>query len=253
MIRSPDGIRRVLKWDGDPGNVAVRLRGVRLAERLREVGWPVPQQHVHRDGPWLFVAQEYMAGRKVRRIDRALVDDVLALHPSRRGLAEATESNGWGDQQIKILVSGGHGFCLHQPLHRHDARTRRVVERIEEIGNELSPDQLRGCDIVHADLHPGNMLQVDGRLAAIIDVDFATTGDSAFDLAFLAVSSLEYECDDKTKHMLMEVGLEGLDQARRLAYVANMILRFLDWAIRKNRPSEIDFWLDHADWLFGES
>ena len=31
------------------------------------------------------------------------------------------------------------------------------------------------------------------------------------------MSSLEYECDDKTKHMLMEVGLEGLDQARRLA------------------------------------
>ena len=153
-------------------------------------------------------------------------------------------------------MSGGHGDCLHQPLHRHDARTRRVVKRIEKIGNELSPDQLRGCDIVHADLHPGNMLQVDGRLAAIIDLDYATTGDAAFDLTFLAVSSLEYECyeyDDKTKHMLMEIGLEGLDQARRLAYVANIILRFLDWAIRKNRPSEIDFWLDHADWLFGES
>ena len=45
----------------------------------------------------------------------------------------------------------------------------------------------------------------------------------------------------------------GLDQARRLACVANMILRFLDWAIRKNRPGEIDFWLDHADWLFGAS
>ena len=86
-----------------------------------------------------------------------------------------------------------------------------------------------------------------------IDLDFATTGDSAFDLALLAVSSLEYECDDETKHILMEVGLEGLDQTRRLAYVANMILRFLDCAIRKNRPSEIDFWLDHADWLFGES
>ena len=96
------------------------------------------------------------------------------------------------------------------------------------------------------------MLQVDGRLAAIIDVDFATAGDSAFDLAFLAVSSLKYECDDKTKHMLMEVGVEGLDQARRLAYVVNIILRFLDWAIRKNGPGEIDFWLDHADWLFGE-
>ena len=252
-IRSPDGTQRVLKWDADPGRVAARLRGVRLAKRLRESGWPVPEQHVHRDGPWLFVAQEYMAGHKVRRIDRLFAHDVLARHFSRQGLGEATESNEWGEQQIKILVSGGNGYCLHQPLHGHDARTRRVVGRIEEIGSQLSPDQLRGSDIVHADFHPGNMLQVDGRLAAIIDLDFATSGDSAFDLAFLAVSSLEYECDEKTKNELVEVGLDSLDQARRLAYVANMVLRFLDWAIRKNRPSEIDFWLDHADWLFGEA
>ena len=54
-------------------------------------------------------------------------------------------------------------------------------------------------------------------------------------------------------HGHIRTALAGLDQVRRLADVANMILLFLDWAIRKNRPSEIDFWLDHADWLFGES
>ena len=80
--RSPDVTRRVLKWDADPGNVAARLRSVHLAGRLREVGWPIPQQHVQRDGPWLFVAQEYITGSKVRCIDRALVDDVLALQQS---------------------------------------------------------------------------------------------------------------------------------------------------------------------------
>ena len=97
------------------------------------------------------------------------------------------------------------------------------------------------------------MLQIDGWLAAIIYLDFVTTGDSAFDLAFLAVSSLECDCDQKAKRILMQVGLEGLDRARRLAYVANIVLRFLDWAIRKNRTNEIDFWFEHADWLFGKS
>jgi hypothetical protein len=37
-----------------------------------------------------------------------------------------------------------------------------VVEQIEAIGRALIPADLAGHDIVHADLHPGNLLQVDG-------------------------------------------------------------------------------------------
>ena len=40
--RSPDGTRRLLKWDADPGNVAARLR---------DIGWPVLEKHVYWDGP----------------------------------------------------------------------------------------------------------------------------------------------------------------------------------------------------------
>ena len=77
-IRSPDGTRRVLKWDADPGNVAARLRGVRLAERLREVGWPVPEQHVHRDGRWLFVAQEYILRPSLQKTSSKSLTNWLA-------------------------------------------------------------------------------------------------------------------------------------------------------------------------------
>ena len=95
-----------------------------------------------------------------------------------------------GRAQIEILTKGGRGYCLHEPLHNYDHRTRRIALRIEEIGRSLEPLQLQGADIVHADIHPGNMLQIDGRLSAIVDLDYARCGDASFDLVFLAVSSL---------------------------------------------------------------
>lgn len=253
-IGSGRGVHRVLKWEADPQNITGRLDGLAVAERLRtEAHWPVPVQHAVTDGPWLFVAQELMVGTPITTLGPALVDDLLALHPSRLGLAEPDPTDRWGIDQIEILVSGGHDYCLHEPLRRYDHRTRRLVERIESIGAELSPEQLRGTDLVHADLHLGNLLQVGGRLSAVVDLDYATCGDAAFDLILLAVGSLDAPCDEVTRHRLMEAAVGGLDEAKRQAYVANLLLRLLDWPIRKHRPEEIEFWLARADALLDGS
>lgn len=169
--------------------------------------------------------------------------------PTRLGLGATDPDARWGADQIEILVFGGRGYCLHEPLRSFDSRTRRVVERIESIGRDLTPEQLGGGDIVHADLHPGNLLQADGELAAVVDVDYARSGDAAFDLAFLAVSSVACACDEGTREHILEIGLDALDLPRRQAYVGNLLLRLLDWPIRKNRVAEVEFWLPKVDWL----
>jgi hypothetical protein len=35
---------------------------------------------------------------------------------------------------------------LHEPLRRHSTQTRRIVERIEEIGRALTPPDLFGAE-----------------------------------------------------------------------------------------------------------
>lgn len=50
-------------------------------------------------------------------------------------------------------------------------------------------------DIVHGDLHPGNLLQTDGRLFAVVDLDYAKVGDGTFDLTLLALASLGVEVE----------------------------------------------------------
>jgi hypothetical protein len=245
-IRELGRERRVLKWDADTDGIAARLEAITLTERLRtECEWPVPRQHAVEDDGWLFVSQEFMPGDNVTHLTQPMVDEVFSLHQRRLGLVDA-DAGSWGANMIEILVTGGRDYCLHEPLRRYDERTRRIVEKIEAIGRALTPADLAGSDIVHADLHPGNVLQVDGELSAVVDLDYARPGDAAFDLASLAVASLAIDADPGVRKRLFEQGIEALDVRRRAAYVGNLMLRNLDWPIRKNRTSHVEFWLEQS-------
>lgn len=249
-VLGPDGRKLVLKWELDPENQVRRREGVVFADRLRtEARWPVPkQQAVDHDG-CLLVVQEFMSGDAVTALTHGFVDDVFELHERRLGLALAEDSDRWADDLIETLVHGGNGYCLHEPLRRYDGRTRQVVERIEEIGRSLRPDDLGGRDVVHGDLHAGNLLQAGGRMAAVIDLDYTRIGDAAFDLATFALASLGVSVDRGVRSRLFERGIHSLSEARRSAYIGNLLLRCLDWPIRKNRPDDIEFWLAQADGL----
>ena len=106
-----------------------------------------------------------------------------------------------------------------------------------------------GHDLVHWDLHAGNLLQMDDRLTAIVDTDFVTVGDAAFDLATLAISACATECEPGVRQRLFEVAIEPLERARRGAYIGHLLLRVLDWAIRHDRTGEVEFWLAQSDRL----
>lgn len=80
-------------------------------------------------------------------------------------------------------------------------------------------------------------------------MDYTRVGDADFDLAMLALTSLGVHADTGVRSRLFDRGIENLSDARRNAYVANLLLRFLDWPIRKSRPAEIEFWLLEADRL----
>ena len=240
----------MVKWELDPDNQIRRREGFALAERLRsEARWPCPDQQIIDVGECLLVVQTFMAGSVVDHLSHELVDTLFDLDDRRRGMARDGDPDRWADDMVEILVEGGNGYCLHEPLRSFDARTRRVVERIEEIGRSTRPEDLGGGDVVHGDLHPGNLLQADGHLVAVVDMDYTQVGDADFDLAMLALTSLEVSVEPGVRSRLFERGVHGLTEHRRRAYIGNLLLRFLDWPIRKNRPHEIEFWLDQADHL----
>jgi len=249
-VQRDDGRRYVLKWELDPHNQRSRREGVVLAERLRtDAGWPCPEQHQVDVGDCLLVLQDLIPGAAVDHFTHELVDTLFETHERRLGLSPGALENRWASDMIEILVEGGNGYCLHQPLRDFDSRTRRVVERIEAVGRALTPADLSGNEIVHGDLHTGNLLQVDGRLSAVVDMDYTRVGDAEFDLVTLAVASLGVDADAGVRARLFTRGIDSLPDVKRHAYVGNLLLRCLDWPIRKNRREEIEFWLEQADRL----
>lgn len=249
-IRRADGVCFVLKWDADIDNQRIRRDGARLARRLRtEARWPSPELWlIDRDGI-LFIVQEFMEGGNVAHLSHALIDRVWELHEARSRLASTDTSVEWGRGLLRTLVHGGDGYCLHEPLRRFDARTRNVIERIETIGRSTDPEDLDGGDIVHFDLHPGNLLEVDGRLTAVVDMDFTCVGDATFDLTTLAITSLDVTADPGVRARLFDWGIASLPEPKRRVYVAHLLLRLLDWAVRGTRHVEIEFWLAQTERL----
>jgi hypothetical protein len=249
-MSGPGGERLVVKWEFDPSSQAARRTAVELTERLADrAGWPVPEQWTVEADECLFVLQRFLPGEPVELITHALVDRIFELHESRLGLATASDDTRWPDALIDTLTIGGAGYCLHEPLREFDARTARLIERIEHLGHELQPAQLPGGEIVHWDLHPGNLLAVDGRLTAVIDNDFVTVGDAAFDLVTLAVASLETPSEPGVVERLFSEAVDVLDEPRRSAYLGHLVIRILDWAVRKGRSAEIELWLEQAQRL----
>jgi thiamine kinase-like enzyme len=245
-----DGRPVVVKWDSRPGSRQLREEAVVLSERLRTVaGWPVPAQSVVETEEVIFVIQEFMPGSPPGHFDHRLVDRLLELHSRRLGLAQANDPVHWPTALIETLTVGGEGYCLHSSLRNFDGRTRSLVDRVEAFGSTIDESDLIGRDIVHWDLHGGNLLVADGSLAAVVDTDFAVVGDAGFDLVTLALSSLTLPCDAGVRSRLFSSAFDGLDDLRAQSYLAHLLVRIIDWPIRRRQIDEVEFWLARADEL----
>ena len=249
FLAGSSGQRHVLKCETDSRRAHLRRTGAELAERLRlEAGWPVPGQQLLPVGGVLLILQDFLPGTTVDRLTHRILDEFEELHDRRLGLHVDASASTWAEGLLETLVAGGDGYCLHEPLRSYDDRTRRIVERIEAIGRSVDPGDLPGHHVVHGDLHPGNLLQVDGDLSAVVDLDYASVGDASFDLVMLAVSSLSITVEPGVRTRLFR-SVRGLADGPRNAYLANLLLRCLDWPIRKGRTSEVEFWIERADEL----
>jgi len=245
-----DGRPVVVKWDSRPGSWQLRAEAVVLSERLRTVAdWPVPTQSVVDTEGVRFVIQEFMPGSPPEHFDHQLVDRLLDLHLRRLGLARPDDPVHWPTALIETLTVGGEGYCLHSSLRNFDGRTRSLVDRVEAFGSTIGESDLIGRDIVHWDLHSGNLLISDGSLAAVVDTDFSVVGDASFDLVTLALTSLTIPCESGVRTRLFASAFDDLDELKTQAYLAHLFIRIIDWPIRRRQFDEVEFWLARADEL----
>ncbi len=248
VVCAPREERFVLKWEVRPESQVLRREAVGLADLLRtRAGWPVPRQRTVDSGGCLLVLQEFMAGDPVSTLTSSMVDELLELHRARLGLGEGRSSRPWAERLIETLVRGGLGYCRHDSLRRHDERTASLVHKIEAFGTTLTPAEFEGGDVVHWDLHPGNVLVDGGVVSAVVDTDFCAVGDAAFDLVALALAGGAAPCDAGLRSRLFGLALDPLHPVRRTAYLGHLFVRFLDWPIRRGAADEVELWLSEVE------
>ncbi|UED88686.1 aminoglycoside phosphotransferase family protein [Streptomyces profundus] len=242
-LRWPDGHRSVLKWR--PGSRATAMRAGPLAvvEALRLADYPAPATElVAQVDDAVVTVQELLPGTKVDRLDQHGLDQALALNQAQAGrLADRPDI----PAVALHLRADGPGYCLHEPLRRHNRRAAALEGWVAAVGADC-PTLLEGPDAVHQDFHPGNLLAAEGSITGVIDWDGAARGDHRFDLVTLRFGVQGKDMDPAVARRLDAI-LDTLpDEVLRPAW-AHMSLRMVDWAIRHFTPADVESWPDLAE------
>jgi len=239
----PDGHRSVLTWR--PGTRLADLRDGPLAviEALRPAGYPAPAAELAvQAGDAVALVWELLPGSPLSHLTPELLAEALALNDLQAGRLAGHPAIPAVDL---YLTRDGPGFCLHQPLREHSARTRALHRWITTVGAS-HPRCLSGGDAVHCDYQPGNILTSHGHITGVIDWDGPARGDRRLDLVTLRFGVHGITADPAAVGHLDRL----LDQfpAQVLAPMwAHMSLRMTDWAIRHFTAADVDHWLDLAE------
>lgn len=232
-VRWPDGRQSVL--------TAERTRSGVFTDLARDAGVPTAKQELTArvDGIRVTV-QQRLPGTPPSPVDARVVAQMLAVNDRLAGVLAAAPD----PRPAPLYLTGdGPGFCLHGPLAEYSDRTRRLLDRIHEIG--AAGTQMIGDDLVHMDFHPGNVLVDDGgRLTGVVDWDGATRGDRHFDLV-----TLQFMLGATAPELVgpIEERLAPLAERRRRQYWAHHALRLVDWAIRHHDAAAVQRWLTVAE------
>lgn len=247
----PGARRFVLKWrraDAVPDGLQA---AVATTGRLRAAGYPAPRHRLVGVAPALGVCysvQEALPGAPLGGLrDGTILDQLLALNDLQRGRAGG-EGRDWIGYLVGTVLRGGDGFCLLEPLRRHSAATADLLAVAQRLAAGHAAERCPLGDVVHFDFQGANILVDGGRVSGVVDWEGTRAGDRAFDLATLLCCMDGGGAVAPTLQALLwrELRARTTPGLRRL-YLAHMILRQVDWAIRFYGQDVIDRNLRRAD------
>jgi len=185
---------------------------------------------------------QLVPGAQISHLTSTLLDQALVLNNLQVGRLAGRPAI----PAVRLyLASDGPGYCLHQPLHGHSARTRRLDRWITAIGAS-HPGALSGHDAVHCDYQPANLLTDRNEITGVIDWDGAGRGDRRFDLVTLRFGIHAITADSAATLRLDQL-LDAIPPHVLAPMWSHMSLRMTDWAIRHFTASDVDHWLDLAE------
>ena len=243
-LYNASGARFVVKWTPGARDLGRVPEMVRLVDRLRGRWYPAPRfvaTGLHPGGR--YVVQTGLPGAPVeRRVSASLVSQLVALNDVQHDQApEPAEP--WPGRVADDVLEGGNGYCLLEPMRQHSPTTARLLDLVQALAARHRDVKTPITDVVHFDFQQANLLGLSGKISGVVDWDGVRTGDRAFDLATLLFYAYVQEA---ARDALWSRVTSITDPAAVGVYLAHLIHRQVDWAIRHDEPSTIEYWLERV-------
>lgn len=235
-VDASDGEQGVLKVYGDSSCATVK-QTVRLAEHMRAVGYatPRPLHYGLLPGGGCFYLQERVPGQPMRspgiydELNRYELELLLRMLDLHAAIAPQTAQD-WTYQveEVALRQQGEWTVVAQIPLPVVQDLLEICYRRCARLGDP----EWRHNDLVIGDFGPHNvLLDKQGQVAAVFDLDGAGCGDWVIDLV-----GLLYVVDPALLHVVRHVALQVATPAALTACGVYWIVHRLYQGIRENAP-----------------
>jgi precorrin-6B methylase 2 len=219
LLRSGDA-RAVVKikngqwWGGQLERTAV------TTDALRAAGYPTPAVlgfgNLGEDR--FYLATEFAAGSQPAGLDPVVAREVLAAVDLHAGV-HPPHIRDWS-AMITLFLNGGI------TEHRFPAQLASLAQRALDLVSHPVP-ALPSGNFVHGDFSTRNLLTVDRRLSAVIDVEGFGRGTRTIDLVALLDSGISRPEDRTTTNLIVEAAIAASDEQTFRACLAHRVLASL--------------------------
>ncbi len=239
-VSDRDGRRGVLKlWEWQPDFVARQRALAAVLARLRDGRYPAPLPFlIGCTATTCYCIQERLPGRPLQTLAPHLLPRLLALNALQRCQALPGPQD-WPHRIVTTVLHGGDGYCLLESLRTYSSTTAELLSAVQTLVRRHADTPCATGDLVHYDFNPANLLMHAGQISGVIDWQDPCSGDCAFDLSTLLCYTWEHP---EVRDRLWASALERAGPEMLGVYLAHMILRQVDWAIRHHGAAATAAW-----------
>jgi aminoglycoside phosphotransferase (APT) family kinase protein len=235
VLAEPSGRQVVLKQMFAP-------RALPIIRCLRAVGYPTPDvlyQGIASDGT-TYLILEFVPGVPIQTLTEAYLDQLFELIDRQADLNPDPESNpleSWSGYAHEVVFARSSVWV--RALHNHSPATASLLSALQQATMPYTNIVLPNTDVVHGDLHSGNILVEHGQITGVIDLSYAGYGTRAIDLATLLHTM---DSDRYTPAIRQRLRARLIERFGSAVYAISMAYRAivtLEWAVRKGSPDWI--------------